>query len=148
VPIALVAPTLLALAARSVDISVLVGWAFALAAATFCPLFLLGIWWSGLTARGAALGLAVGGTLTAAAVAVDLAGGGADGTAGALLSQPALVSVPASFATMVLVSRFAGGRRVDATRHLLTLHAPEDLGLERYRERAPEAEPLPVPATG
>jgi Na+(H+)/acetate symporter ActP len=144
VPIALVAPTLLALAARSVDISVLVGWAFALAAATFCPLFLLGIWWSGLTARGAALGLAVGGTLTAAAVAVDLAGGGADGTAGALLSQPALVSVPASFATMVLVSRFAGGRRVDATRHLLTLHAPEDLGLERYRERAPEAAPVPV----
>jgi Na+(H+)/acetate symporter ActP len=142
VPVALLAPTLLALAARSVDISVLVGWAFALAAATFCPLFLLGIWWSGLTARGAALGLAVGGTLTAAAVAIDLAAGGAGGAAGALLSQPALVAVPASFATMVLVSRFAGGRRVDATRHLLTLHAPEDLGLETYRERAPEAAPV------
>ena len=32
-------------------------------------------------------------------------------------------------------------------RHLLTLHAPEDLGLERYRERAPETAPA-LPATG
>ena len=31
---------------------VLVGWAFALAASTFCPLLLLGIWWPRLTARG------------------------------------------------------------------------------------------------
>ena len=40
----------------------LVGWAFALAASTFCPLLLLGIWWAGLTARGAAAGLVVGAT--------------------------------------------------------------------------------------
>ena len=40
----------LALVARGLDISVLVGWAFALAASTFCPLLLLGIWWDGLTA--------------------------------------------------------------------------------------------------
>ena len=38
-------PALLALATREVDISVLVGWAFALAASTFCPLLLLGVWW-------------------------------------------------------------------------------------------------------
>ena len=47
----------LALVARGLDISVLVGWAFALAASTFCPLLLLGIWWERLTARGAAAGL-------------------------------------------------------------------------------------------
>ena len=44
-------PALLALATREVDISVLVGWAFALAASTFCPLLLLGVWWPRLTAR-------------------------------------------------------------------------------------------------
>ena len=54
------APVALALVARGLDISVLVGWAFALAASTFCPLLLLGIWWEGLTARGAALGLVAG----------------------------------------------------------------------------------------
>ena len=47
----MVAPALLALATREVDISVLVGWAFALAASTFCPLLLLGVWWPRLTAR-------------------------------------------------------------------------------------------------
>src|SRR6185295_17032500 len=56
----MVAPALLALTARHVDLSVLVGWAFALAASTFCPLLLLGIWWPGLTARGAAAGLISG----------------------------------------------------------------------------------------
>jgi len=142
VPLAIVVPTLLALTARSLDISVLVGWAFALAASTFCPLFLLGIWWRGLTARGAAIGLALGGTLTLTAVAIDLATSTPGGAAGALLSQPALVTVPAAFAAMVLGSRFAGGRRVDADRHLLALHAPEGLGLDAYR--APEPEPVPV----
>lgn len=57
----LVVPALLALSARGLDISILVGWAFALAASTFCPLFLLGIWWSGLTARGAVAGVGAGG---------------------------------------------------------------------------------------
>ena len=47
----MVAPALLALATREVDISVLVGWAFALAASTFCPLLLLGVWWPRLTAQ-------------------------------------------------------------------------------------------------
>ena len=45
-------PALLALLVKDVDISILVGWAFALAASSFCPMFLLGIWWSRLTARG------------------------------------------------------------------------------------------------
>jgi Na+(H+)/acetate symporter ActP len=133
VPVAVAAPTLLALAARGIDIGVLVGWAFALAAATFCPLFLLGIWWPGLTARGAAIGLALGGTLTAAAIGVDLGVGDVGGAAGALLSQPALIAVPTAFAAMILGSLLAGGRRVDADRHMLALHAPEDLGLEAYR---------------
>ena len=48
----MVIPVVFALYARSIDISILVGWAFAIAASTFCPMFLLGIWWTRLTARG------------------------------------------------------------------------------------------------
>jgi Na+(H+)/acetate symporter ActP len=135
VPIAVVVPAGLALIAGGIGISVLVGWAFALAASTFCPLFLLGIWWTGLTARGAALGIAVGGSLTIAAIAADLAGAHAGGAFGALLSQPALVAVPAAFLTMIGGSRLPGGRRIDAEKHMLALHAPEGLGLDAYRER-------------
>jgi Na+/proline symporter len=56
----MVVPALLVLLARSVDISILVGWAFAIAASTFCPMFLLGVWWTRLSARGAAVGMLVG----------------------------------------------------------------------------------------
>ena len=66
---AMVVPTLIALVARELDISVLVGWAFALAASTFCPLFLLGIWWRGLTARGAIAGMAAGGLVASSGIA-------------------------------------------------------------------------------
>ena len=38
----------------------LVTSAFAVAASTFCPLLVLGIWWRRLTARGALVGMAVG----------------------------------------------------------------------------------------
>ena len=96
-----VPPMLLALAARDLDITVLVGWAFALAASTFCPLLLLGIWWSRLTARGAAAGLA----------------------SGALLAQPAAISVPLAFATMGLLSLRARPADVGAT--MAALHVPE-----------------------
>ena len=56
----MIPPALLALATPDVDISVLVGWAFALAASTFCPLLLLGVWWPRLTARAAAAGMLAG----------------------------------------------------------------------------------------
>ena len=48
----MIVPAVLALGARGLDISLLVGWAFAVAASTFCPLLLLGIWWSRLTTAG------------------------------------------------------------------------------------------------
>ena len=49
-----------------------------------------------------------------------------------LLSQPAVISVPLAFATMVLVSLVGRGRApATADAQLLALHAPEGLGLER-----------------
>ncbi|MGH2782968.1 MAG: cation acetate symporter, partial [Thermoleophilaceae bacterium] len=68
----MVVPALIALGARGLDISVLVGWAFALAASTFCPLFLLGIWWRGLTARGAIAGMAAGGLVATSGIVATL----------------------------------------------------------------------------
>ena len=49
-----------------------VGLAFALAACTFCPLLVLGIWWRGLTDVGALAGLVIGGLLAGAAVLATL----------------------------------------------------------------------------
>jgi Na+(H+)/acetate symporter ActP len=125
---AMVVPALLALVARALDISVLVGWAFALAASTFCPLLLLGIWWEGLTARGAATGLIAGASVATALIFAGLAIDGGHPTVDALLTQPAVISVPVAFAVMVLVSLgdAAGRRPVDA--ELLAMHAPEGLG--------------------
>lgn len=127
----MVVPALLALAARELDISILVGWAFALAASTFCPLFLLGIWWSGLTARGAMAGMAAGGVVASAGIAITLFADPPAGAVGALLAQPAVVSVPVAFVTMALVSLADAARRPrDVEASLLALHAPEGLGLE------------------
>jgi Na+(H+)/acetate symporter ActP len=129
----------LALWAREQDISVLVGWAFALAASTFCPLLLLGIWWEGLTARGAGWGLVTGAVLASGVIFTGLAVEGGHPTVDALLTQPAVLSVPVAFAVMVLMSiRDRRGRRA-ADPELLALHAPEGLGLG-------DDEPAPVPA--
>ncbi|HWT95686.1 MAG TPA: cation acetate symporter [Solirubrobacteraceae bacterium] len=126
--LAMVVPVALALGTREVDISVLVGWAFALAASTFCPLLLLGIWWTRLTARGAACGLVVGASVTTVAVAVALVTGDL-ANADTLLVQPALVSVPLAFLAMVLVS-LRGPAQPAPEALMRALHAPEGLGLE------------------
>ena len=126
---AMVIPALLALLAQSIDISILVGWAFAIAASTFCPMFLLGVWWTRLSARGAAAGMVTGAVIATAAIFIGLALGDAQtSTVGALLAQPALVSVPAAFLVMIGVS-LGDPAEVDASAEMLALHAPEGLGL-------------------
>ncbi len=129
-PLGIVIPVALALVAENLDISLLVGWAFALAASTFCPLFLLGIWWNRLTAPGAVAGIVLGGTLATTAIFLDLAHVGGSGAAGALLAQPAVVTVPVAFSTMVAVSLLRPDRGEGTDRHLLALHAPEELGFD------------------
>jgi Na+(H+)/acetate symporter ActP len=105
-----------------------VGWAFALAASTFCPLFLLGIWWPGLTARGAAVGMVAGGVIATTGIVAGLALQEPNGIAGALLAQPAIVSVPIAFLAMIIVSLRSTGHFV-ADAEMLALHAPEGLDL-------------------
>jgi Na+(H+)/acetate symporter ActP len=118
------AVVLLALPAASIDVGVLVTSAFAVAASTFCPLLVLGIWWPRLTASGAMVGMVVGLLASAGVIGVDLLLGPPPGLTAILLGQPALWSVPLAFATMVLVS--LGGRPpAGAAAAMLRLHLDE-----------------------
>ena len=125
---------LLSVTVTRLDFTEAVALVFAVAASTFCPLLVLGIWWPGLTDRGAIAGVLVGGLVSAVAVGVSLAGFGQPGWAGALLHRPALATVPLAFLVMVVVSRLTAKRRpMDTDQVMLRLHAPERLGLSRDR---------------
>ncbi|WP_040795452.1 sodium/solute symporter [Nocardia higoensis] len=132
-------PLALSLTVVSLDLSRTVGLAFAVAASTLGPLLVLGIWWRGLTARGAAAGLCVGGLLSGAATAVSVLGGAPETVAGgwlaALLGYPAAISVPSAFLTMIVVSKFTRGQPATQVRGVFVrMHAPERLGMGSDRE--------------
>lgn len=122
--------TVAALLVGGVAINVLVGWAFAIAASSFCPLLLLGIWWPGLTWKGALCGLILGGGASSVGVLLTIAGVGKTGWPAVLLGEPAIWTVPLAFTAMVGVSLVT--RRslpTDVTRKLLALHLPERVRL-------------------
>lgn len=130
--LALTVPTLGALGGLDLGIADVVGLAFAVAASTFCPLLLLGIWWRKLTDAGAMAGLLVGGGAATFAVGATIVTGSSSGTAGALLAQPAAWTVPLAFLTMVVVSLLTPGRRPRGLwRTMVRLHTPENLTLNR-----------------
>ncbi|WP_309110093.1 cation acetate symporter [Saccharothrix sp.] len=117
------------------DASLTVAMSFALAASTFCPLLLLGIWWRGLTWVGAMAGMLVGGGLVLTALAVNVVSTLSGWVAPALSTQPALVTVPVAFLTMIMISKLTGRRRPDDVNQiLLRLHAPDPLGFMRDRD--------------
>ena len=120
----------LGLLVGGIAINVLVGWAFAIAASSFCPLLLLGIWWAGLTWKGALCGLALGGGASSMAVILAMVGVGKTGWPAVLLGEPAIWTVPLAFVAMIGVSLLT--RRTvpsDVTRQLLALHLPERVRL-------------------
>jgi cation/acetate symporter len=125
-----VVATVLGLLVGGIAINVLVGWAFAIAASSFCPLLLLGIWWARLTWQGALCGLALGGGASSAAVIATMAGAGKTGWPAVLLGEPAIWTVPLAFATMIAVSLLTRSSvPPDVTRKLLALHLPERIRL-------------------
>jgi Na+(H+)/acetate symporter ActP len=129
-------PIVVAFFAAGIDIAILVGWAFALAASTFCPLFLLGIWWTRLTAAGAACGMVAGAVIATSLILAGLILGEPNGVAGALLAQPAIVSVPIAFLAMIVVS-LRSSERPAPDAEMLALHAPEGLDLPETGVRDP-----------
>jgi cation/acetate symporter len=114
-------------------INMLVGWAFAIAASAFFPLMTLGIWWKRLTAPGALAGVVLGGGLSSLSILFTMIWGGNTmdlDLAETLLAQPAIWTVPTSFAAMVIGSLMTQ-RSVPADINLkmLQLHLPESSGI-------------------
>jgi len=129
---AVVVPFVLSLAARDIGLADTVGLAFAIAASTFCPLLVLGIWWRRLSTTGAVAGLITGGLLAMSAVLATVIGGIHGGWTGVLLAQPAAWTVPIAFLVTVLVSLATPSRIPKGTaRTMVRLHTPENLVLDR-----------------
>ena len=108
-----------------------VGLAFAVAASTFCPLLVLGVWWRRLSVAGALAGLVTGGGLALSATTLTVLGvtsSAGGGWVGALLAQPAAWTVPIAFAVAVVVSYATPGSvPPGAARTMVRLHVPEDV---------------------
>ena len=123
---AVLAPLALSLLASDLPLAQAVALAFTVAAATFCPLLLLGIWWPRLTDVGAAAGLVLGGTLAVCAIMASTAMPNLTGWPDALLAQPAAWAMPLALATMVGVSRATRHRlHPGVDRMMIRLHTPE-----------------------
>jgi cation/acetate symporter len=130
--VAVAIPYAMAVLVADVGVATAVGLAFAVAASTFCPLLVLGIWWSRLTDVGAIAGLLVGGVLSGAAVVRTFLTDGDDSWVSALLSQPAAWSVPAAFLAMVVGSLLTPDRRsAHVTTFMVRLHTPEAVEVDR-----------------
>ncbi len=127
-------PLAFMLAVSSLDLAQGVGLAFAVAASSFCPLLMLGIWWRGLTGAGAAAGMVLGGGLAFVSVLIAAVGVPSPWWQ-TLLAQPAVFTAPLAFLTMVVVSRRTSYRvPIDVLYVLLRLHAPDRLGLAKDQE--------------
>jgi cation/acetate symporter len=134
------AAALLGLSVEHFDISILVGWAFAIAASSFFPLLALGIWWRRLTLLGAAVGAATGGLAATAGIVVTMLAFtsgplahflDAHSALAVVLAQPAIATIPLAFTVMVVLSLLDGRVPAHVGTTMLQLHAPDRLGLRR-----------------
>jgi cation/acetate symporter len=124
--LAVVVPYAVSPVIGDISLATMVGLAFAVAASTFAPLLVLGVWWPRLTTTGAAAGLVVGGVLATGAVTATLVLGELGGWPGALLAQPGAWTVPVAASVAVGVSLATPHRIPRGTgRTLARLHTPE-----------------------
>ncbi|MEW6697209.1 MAG: cation acetate symporter [Bacillota bacterium] len=123
------------------DIAMLVGWAFAIAAASYFPMLIVSAWWRGTSLIGAATGMLGGGILAfLSIVTVMLADKGvvpafssffyANPVIRTLAEQPAIWTVPLALILIFVVSKLTPNAvPPDARQKMLVLHAPEELAL-------------------
>ena len=120
-----------------IGLATMVGLAFAVAASTFAPLLILGVWWRALSTIGAIAGLLTGALAATAAIFASIALRPVDGWpgwTGALLSQPAAWSVPlATLVTVVVSLSTPASVPPGTTRLLVRLHTPEGVDVSRSR---------------
>ncbi|MEV5409146.1 cation acetate symporter [Thermopolyspora sp. NPDC052614] len=103
----------------------LVLFGLTVAAATLCPLLVLGIWWRRLSTAGAVAGMFAGGGAVAALIGLAAY---APETAGVAGRYPALLAVPFAFAVMVAVSALTPGRVPAGSEAMMArMHIPERL---------------------
>ncbi len=132
--LAVILPYVLSRVTEPLGLATTVGLAFALAAATFAPLIVLGVWWRRLSTWGAMAGLITGGTAALAAIGSTMVAGPFDGWTGALLANPAAWATPLAVIVTVGVSLATPGRIPPGTaRTMVRLHTPERVALARSR---------------
>lgn len=118
-------PLAVALLTQPAGLVTSVGVVFVFAASSLSPMLLLGVWWRGLTTRGAVAGMIAGAASCGLALLIYTAVGGV-GAAAPLLAQPAAWTIPLATAVTVLVSVFdRQGPPARADRYLARLHTPE-----------------------
>jgi Na+(H+)/acetate symporter ActP len=138
---AIIAGTIATVAALPVNrfsLGLLVGWAFAIAASSFCPLIVLGIWWRRLTWIGATAGVLVGGGACCCAIVATMLGAATRSWGAALLGQPAVWTVPLAFSVMIVTSLLTQGSIPPHVEHMmLRMHLPEGLIRRTYHAGRP-----------
>lgn len=143
---------LLGMQVEQLQINFMVGQAFAIAAASYFPLLFMSVWWRGMTMKGAATGMLVGGLCALTGITLtsfsDLAI--APNTPAffklfdlnsywiqhplqrILCEQPAIWTVPLAIVLMIVVSKLTRASvPPDVRMKMLVLHAPEKLGLKQ-----------------
>ena len=127
---------------EKLDITYMVGQAFAIAAASYFPLLFMSAWWRGMTMKGAATGMLAGGLLALTAISLtsfsDLGMINlkdfwiAHPLVRILCEQPAIWAVPLAITLMIVVSKLTRAEiPADVRMKMLVLHAPEALGLKQ-----------------
>lgn len=103
---------------RGYNVAFLVGLAFAIAASTFFPVLIMGVWWKGTTEKGALAGMIVGMIGSAVLITTNLMNLHT-------LANPSIFTVPASFITIYVVSKFVGKPPHDTLEFMRKVHMPE-----------------------
>jgi cation/acetate symporter len=128
---------------EKLNINYLVGQAFAIAAASYFPLLFMSVWWRGMTMKGAATGMLVGGLMALGAITLTTLSDVyavqsladfwvANPLVRILCEQPAIWAVPLAIILMIVVSKATASTvPADVRMKMLVLHAPEALGLKQ-----------------
>ena len=111
---------ILGLLVKTAAIGQLVGLAFNVAASTFAPIFLLGIWWRGMTEKGAIWGMIVG--LLSSMYMIFFVK-----TLPIWMQWriPGLVTVPLAFLTVYVVSKIDGKVPADVNSFMKQIHSTD-----------------------